>query len=61
MNGFEINEKDKEVIVTYGAADVESRALVMSLVDFEALFTGRQAFREVKVPFDRDRNHLHRG
>ena len=60
VNGFELNGKDKEVIVTYGAADVESRALVMSLSEFEALFTGAQAFRKVKVPFDRDRHHQHR-
>ena len=61
VNGFELNEKDKEVVVTYGAADVESRALVMSLVEFEGLFSGRQEFREVTVPYQRDRVKLRRG
>ncbi len=49
------------VRITYGAADIEARMLTLTLPEFEALFTGQVAFREVTVPWPADppKPHVH--
>eukprot|EP00955_Chlamydomonas_euryale_P039584 351462-Chlamydomonas_euryale.AAC.10 len=43
-----------DVLLTYGAADAESRVHMVPVHELEALFTGRVAFREVEVPYESD-------